>query len=140
MLHEILPARHTGKTRFKRWFQSREMDLFIWFRQQVPVRFLLCYNKLYDEHAISWEQDKGFHHYRVDNGESITEHYKQSPLLLELESHFDTRKVAHDFLLHSDNIEASLADFIFARLLAYPVAEARPAARRLNRGTAINNS
>ena len=140
MLQEILPARHTGKSRFKRWFNSRDMDLFIWFNQGVPVRFLLSYNKLKNEHAFGWAQDEGLNHYRVDTGEEFTGSYKQSPIMFEAESDFDARQLAHDFLRRSDNIEASLADFIFARLLEYPAAGSKLAGKHLNRDTAINNS
>lgn len=120
MLREISTIRQPGKHIKKRWFTDSDMDLFIWFNQQVPVRFQLSYNKHGAEHAISWNTETGFNHNRVDSGERFDPpKYKMSPILLE-DGEFDAYTTASDFLRASENIEKSLADFIYARLLEYP--------------------
>ena len=95
------------------------MDLFIWFIRQVPVKFQLSYGKRQSEHAISWDREYGFMHNRIDDGEGLGGRYKMSPILLN-EVQFDARRVARDFLVASEAMEPTLADFIYARLLEYP--------------------
>jgi hypothetical protein len=46
MLHEIRHTRQTNSSYNKRWFTCCEMDLFVWLREGVPVRFQLAYDKL----------------------------------------------------------------------------------------------
>lgn len=120
MLREITSTRQNSKHMRKRWFTDSDMDLFIWFRHQVPVRFQLSYNKRGREHAITWDNAAGFSHNRVDNGEQEAQlKYKMTPILLA-DGDFNAATIARNFLRASDNIEESLADFIFARLLEHP--------------------
>lgn len=136
MLREISSTRQNSKHMKKRWFTDSDMDLFIWFRHQVPVRFQLSYNKRSQEHAITWDNATGFSHNRVDSGEQENRlKYKMTPILLE-DGNFDAPTIARNFLRASDNIEELLADFIFARLLEHPGRlaihpERRPASKEL---------
>lgn len=118
MLREITTIR-TFSTNRRRWFSDADMDLYIWFHNQVPVQFQLTYNKQQDEHAISWDNTSGFRHNRVDDGEHTVSDYKMSPILLA-DGEFDAITVARKFLLASDYLDATLADFIYARLIEYP--------------------
>jgi len=120
MLREISSTRQNSNYRKKRWFTDSDMDLFIWSNQQAPVRFQLSYNKRGHEHAITWGIESGFCHNSVDTGEQFLHFkYKMTPILVA-DGDFDAATVASDFLRASENIEASLADFIYARLLEYP--------------------
>jgi hypothetical protein len=120
MLREISSIRQNSKRRKKRWFTDADMDLFIWFNQQAPTHFQLSYNKRGQEHAITWDIETGFCHNSVDTGEQFLHFkYKMTPILVA-DGEFDAATVARDFLQASDNIEESLADFIYARLLEYP--------------------
>ena len=120
MLREISATRQNRMRPRKRWFTDADMDLFIWLNQQVPTHFQLSYNKHGHEHTISWGIRTGFSHYSVDDGEQFLHaKYKMTPILIA-DGAFDAATVAHNFLHASDNIEESLADFIYARLLEYP--------------------
>jgi len=123
MLREISFVRQKNSSEIglckKRWFSNLDMDLFVWFNQQTPVRFLLAYNKSGDEHAISWNNETGYRHDQVDSGETCPGKYKMSPILLP-DGEFDAPDLARKFLIASENISPSLADFIYARLLVYP--------------------
>ncbi len=120
MLKEILPVRRSNHGVRMRWFNSRDMDLFIWFEHSKPIKFLLSYNKRQTEYAIQWELDKGYHHYLVDTGETASTCYKQAPILLAMINKFDAYHVARDFLYNSDNLDNNTADFVYARLFEYP--------------------
>lgn len=120
MFREITSIRQNHNYSTKRWFTDSDMDLYIWFNQQAPARFQLAYNKRGREHAISWDSESGFSHYRVDDGEQQSQFkYKMTPILLD-DGEFDVATIARDFLKASENIDESLADFIYARLLEYP--------------------
>ncbi len=120
MLREISSTRQSSMESRKRWFTDADMDLFIWLNQQAPTHFQLSYNKRSDEHTISWGISTGFNHYSVDDGEHFLHpRYKMTPILIA-DGDFDAATVARDFLRSSENIEESLADFIYARLLEYP--------------------
>lgn len=125
MLHEISHLTQSDRHQVKRWFSSRDMDLFVWSRNQIPVRFQLCFNKRSDEHAISWNCQHQLQLYRVDSGETLPDQYKQTPLLIVTCKHKNLSVVARDFLAASRNIEAGIADFIYARLMEFPAAPAK---------------
>ncbi len=124
MLYEIPHPRQSNRSLVKRWFTCSEMDLFFWYRQNVPVKFQLTYDKCNEEKAISWDFYLGFRHYLVDSGEAFSNiypgRYKQTPLLIELCDQKNLAKIAHDFLAASENIDLAVSNFIYARLMAHP--------------------
>ncbi len=129
MLYEIPHLRQSKRSVQKRWFTSRDMDLFIWFHNDAPVRFQLTYDKRSIEKAISWNVHHGFRHYLVDTGEYHLEHYKQTPILIESDARKNLTAIARNFLAASENISIGLADFIYARLMAQPIATVNHGAR-----------
>lgn len=128
MLYEISHLRQSNRSHVKRWFTSRDMDLFVWFHKSVPVRFQLAYNKRNREKAISWAFHQGFRHYLVDTGETELDHYKQTPILINLCDQQNLTTIAREFLAASENIEIGLSDFIYARLMAHPTIPAKHSA------------
>lgn len=134
MLHEINNVKQKSRSQFRRWFTDNDMDLFVWFSKQAPVGFQLSYNKQTDEKALCWESEKGFQHFSVDSGEVEPIRYKMSPIYTS-DGDFDTYTMARGFLYNSEHIEASLADFIYARLLEYP----GPGERHPDRDAASDN-
>ena len=120
MLYEIPHPRQSGRNHKKRWFTSGDMDLFIWFSNDTPVRFQLTYDKGKKEKAIYWDFDLGFRHYLVDSGETLPGNYKQTPILIDLCDQQNLVSIARDFLVASENIDTGIADFIYARLMAHP--------------------
>ena len=119
MLREIRPARQKTRNAIRRWFTDADMDLFIWFTHQVPVKFQLSYDKREAEHVLSWDRERGFMHNRIDDGEGLPGRYKMSPIMVSGSS-LDTSKLARNFLIASEAMDPALADFIYARLLEYP--------------------
>jgi hypothetical protein len=119
MLREIKALRQNSVLLKRRWFTDADMDLCIWFNNQVPVSFQLSYDKRRQEHAISWHHENGFSLSRVDDGEYLPAIYKMTPLLFG-HGCFDVSRVARDLLLACDAIDPSLADFVYARLLEFP--------------------
>lgn len=132
MLHEVKRLRQSQRSHVKRWFTSRDMDLFIWFANNEPVRFQLSYDKCDIEKAISWNFHLGFSHYLVDTGETELHHYKQTPILIHLYNQGNLKTIARDFLAASENIGIDVSDFIFSRLMALPATTTNRSARHVN--------
>ncbi len=133
MLYEIPHPRQSGRSHIKRWFTSCDMDLFVWFRDDMPVRFQLAYDKSKKEKAINWDLHLGFRHYLVDSGEAVTGRYKQTPILISLCDQKNLANLARKFLAASENIETGIADFIYARLMAHPTVIAQRSATSTDR-------
>ena len=130
MLYEITGLQQSHRSENKRWFSCRDMDLFIWFRCNLPVKFQLAYNKRQNEKMISWDINHGFHFYRVDTGEDSPGHYKQTPMLIDYkvsdcdftdgDGQNNMNQLAYHFLLACEHIDIDVADFIYTRLMTLP--------------------
>jgi hypothetical protein len=122
MLVEVKKTRQIQGEGFRRWFTDDALDLIVWYddHHQI-VGFQLCYDKHQDEHAVTWRRDRGFSHHRVDDGEtpgSLSGH-PMTPILLG-NGVFDKHALAERFRSASRDIEPSLADLVYTRLLGYP--------------------
>lgn len=130
MLHEISHIRQSDRSLVKRWFTSRDMDLFVWFRRKMPVGFQLSFNIHGEKQAISWDLQRGFHLYRVNSGETrpfqYLYRYQTTPLLTGACNQDDLVSIRRNFLVASENIEVGLTDFIYARLMEYPSLSSKP--------------
>ena len=121
MLRELANVRQVEGEPRRRWFSDERLDLVVW---QDPggeiIGFQLCYDKQRGEHALTWMAGLGFSHERVDNGENRPGRYKAAPILVE-DGTFNMEEVAPDFLAHSESLEKGLRDFIYKKLLEYPM-------------------
>ena len=120
MLQEISFTHRSSHHRSKRWFTDSNMDLFIWFEYKVLICFQLSYNKQQQETSLSWHIETGFTHNLVKSTKYHTIHGTRATTLSEGECGLDTATIAREFLQASDQIEVTLADFIFARLVEVP--------------------
>lgn len=120
MLQEISSTHRINHHKPKRWFTDSDMDLFIWFKNQRPICFQLSYNKRQHEHSIGWHVDAGFSHSLIKFENRHSKYQPPGTASPESEHDFKPYLIAREFLLASNCIETTLADFIFARLVEYP--------------------
>jgi len=99
----------------KRWFNSQAADLFIWHDGAEYIRFEFCYNKHINEHSLRWQEDVGFSHSRIDDGENTSRH-KESPVLIETKE-IDSDYIYEIFETLSVNIEPIVRAFILDLLV-----------------------
>lgn len=119
MLREIRPITQIEGQPYRRWFQDSEVDLLIWTDQTGDiVGFQLCYNKVIDERALTWDKTDGFTYERVDDGESRPGKPKAIPILLP-DGPFAQRQVIKTFSAKSQGLEDRIATFVHEKLLAY---------------------
>ena len=124
MLYEITHVRQSRRSQTKRWFTCLDMDLFVWFRQGVPVHFQLYFDKLGNEKVICWDLREGFTSYHVNSGETTPDQFKQTPLLKTSFRKLDLRVVARNFLAACEHIDTGISDFVYARLMEIPSRQA----------------
>jgi hypothetical protein len=124
MLREISSFRHYAGHANRRLFSDSDMDLYIWFNKEVPVRFHLTYNKRGCSRSLSWNTETGFERTRLAQIEAVSLVMGVSqlldPLLSTDNQDMPGSVLARGFLHESEQIAPWLADFIYARLLEYP--------------------
>jgi len=111
---------HDGEHR-RSWFGSSEMDLIVWYdKDGSPVRFELYYDKTLSEHVFIWRKDSGYGHMAVDDGEQKpAPHHKETPILVP-DGHFDTNRIKALFEQSSEQLPATLAEFVKLKLVEHP--------------------
>lgn len=139
MLNEISRFHHYAGHANRRFFSDSDMELYIWFNKEVPVRFHLTYNKRGCSRSLSWNTETGFERTRLAQIEAVALAMGVSQLLDPLFS-TDSQDIpgsvlARRFLHASEQIAPWLADFIYARLLEYPGRDAV----YINQGTALRS-
>ena len=124
MLEEISRFRNYGGRSDRRLFTDSDMDLYVWFNEEVPERFHLTYNKQGHTRSVSWNNETGFDQRRYPEIKALTVmagfSHLLDPILIQDEGDIPASVLAYRFLHASDQIAPWLADFIYARLLEYP--------------------
>ena len=70
MLMELRKVRQVAGEDRRRWFFCHDLDLVVWEDEGGTITgFQLAYDRHRNEHSLSWQQDRGFAHYAVDDGE-----------------------------------------------------------------------
>jgi multidrug transporter EmrE-like cation transporter len=70
VLTEVAASQLPGEPR-RRWFTDSDFDLIVWFTPAGTIcSFQLCYDRRRRERALTWTQDGGFSHDRIDDGEA----------------------------------------------------------------------
>lgn len=71
MLREFIHVRQEGGPGRRRWFESDELDLVVWFDAQDQVQgYQICYHRGGREYALTWRPYLGFAHDAVDSGDN----------------------------------------------------------------------
>ena len=120
MLKEILDVRQVSGDASRRVYSSAELDLTVWFDDRDGIiGFELCYDKEKNERAVRWSREQGFLHQKVDDGENRPGRYKATPILVP-DGAFPVIKISRLFQDNSRDMDRSLADFVYRKLLEYP--------------------
>jgi hypothetical protein len=117
----------------RRWFQAGDEDLIVWFGDDDRILgFQLCYDRARGVCALTWDQNAGYSHMRVDDGEAIGKARKSSPILLP-DGAFDAPAMLARFAAISAELPQEVAAFVRCKIEAYPLPEARrgPVAPRI---------
>jgi len=119
MLKELHLAQDDSSNTSKHWFQDEYFDLFVWENQKTKeiICFQLCYDRLGKERVFSWDQERGFGHHQIDNGE-YSPHKNMSPVFVR-GGNFSYAEVLPKFTQASEQINSKISQFITQKLLEY---------------------
>jgi hypothetical protein len=104
----------------RRWFQDDDEDLIVWFGDDDRiVGFQLCYDRARGERALAWDENTGYSHLRVDDGEAIGKPRKSSPILLP-DGVFNAPAVLRRFVAIAAELPREVAAFVRRKIEEYP--------------------
>lgn len=117
MLRELSHIRQALGEPRRRWFADDYFDLIVWVGNGGEcIGFQLCYDKSGDEHALTWHQENGFRHHRVDSGE-LQRPYKATPILVA-DGVVDGANLACLFKERSRKMDQQVAGFVLGKIAA----------------------
>lgn len=118
MLKELPSKEQVPGEKRRRWFFCHDLDLVVWFDDMDhPVAFQLAYDKYRDERSITWDAEKGYRHYVVDEGNPFAGK-TQTPLLFA-DGAFDANRTIDLFTSLSAEMPPEIASFVLRKLSDY---------------------
>ncbi len=118
MLRELPSKEQVPGERKRRWFFCHDLDLVVWYDERDhPVAFQLAYDKYRDERSITWDAEKGYRHYAVDEGNPFPGK-TQTPLLHE-DGAFSAGRVIESFKSLSAEMPPEIVTFVLHKLSDY---------------------
>lgn len=119
MLREIKGVKQIPGEPRRRWFHDRFFDLVVWCSENDhPVGFQLCYKEGFETKALTWWEDSGFKHNRIDEGEDRTGRPKMAPILIA-DGRFDKDGVLPKFQKAGREIDAKISRFVTEKIRQY---------------------
>ncbi len=119
MLYEIQYVKQNPGEPRRRWFVDDYFDLIVWLDGKDDILgFQLCYDKLGDQHALTWHREKGYMHHQVDDGEGKPGKYKAIPVLVA-DGPLANEKLARIFNRHGQRLETRIYNLVYKKILAY---------------------
>jgi len=114
MLQEF-PVTHRTTEPLRRWFADEYFDLVVWTSETgAIVAFELCYDKPRFERALTWSQERGWGHFRVDSGED-TPIKNHTPILVS-DGLFPKSQVIAHLSEASTCIDPTVRAFVLTKL------------------------
>jgi hypothetical protein len=104
----------------RRWFLDNFFDLMVWVGDDNRVSgFELGYDKQGNFRSITWRAGIGYHHHKVDLGESNPGKPKGTPILISSEG-FNKEDVLGKFSESCHEIDVPISRFIRTKLESFP--------------------
>lgn len=117
MLKQVTTHKKTLPVR--QWFSDEDHDLFIWLDSTLqPIGFQFTYDKLFDEHCLSWMMNRGYSHDRIDTGEDVYLNIKQTPVMVA-DGEFNAAELAKRLSAISDEVPEKLLQFVLDKIHGY---------------------
>jgi hypothetical protein len=115
MLRELPNVQQVAGEPKRRWFFCHDIDLVVWEDEVGTIcGFQLAYDKHRNEHSLSWNRDRGFAHYIVDDGEPFAG-ANNTPILYA-NGAFRRDYVLEQFLALASEVPPNITLFIEGKL------------------------
>ncbi|MEK7483168.1 MAG: hypothetical protein AABZ60_02420 [Planctomycetota bacterium] len=119
MLNEVVHVRQIPGEPRRRWFLDEFFDLIVWLDESNTfIGFQLIYDKKSKQGVLDWRINKGYSHYKMDDGEHTASKPKATPTLTTQKS-FDKEFIYQSFLQASVSIDKAVAQFVLEKIKAY---------------------
>ena len=83
MLRELKQSKFPDRRKIRRWFTSDKLELILWCDLDDGINeFQLLYKSGLEDKAFTWNEQDGFSHHNVDDGEERPGKPKMSPILV----------------------------------------------------------
>lgn len=113
MLVEFTQVKQEAAGR-RRWFEDDGMELIVWYGAEGRANgFQLCYERRGQEHALTWQEGRGFSHARVDAGDSRPE--KNLTPVLVPGGDVPWRELREDFARRAQKLDSSVREFVVGK-------------------------
>jgi hypothetical protein len=114
-LREIKHVQQKEPDLLKRWFTDDDYwDIYIWTdHADEIVGIQICYNRGYEERALTWVRDRVFDHTQVNPGRRYSR--GSTPILMP-DGYFDNRVILEKFLKDSVDMERRFVYFIKTKI------------------------
>jgi hypothetical protein len=125
MLREIAHVQQIDGEPRRRWFQSVDFDLIVWYdKQDRPAGFQLCYDRSKPrlEHALTWNTPASYRHMAVDDGEGRPFRHKGSPIFAP-DGTFNAAKVRDALVVESAEPSLDIVGLVVGKLSDLPPGE-----------------
>lgn len=100
-----------GAATRRRWFQDEGMDLIVWFAQDNPEGYQICYRgEDQRERALTWRSGQGFTHARVDTGDTRPDK-NLTPILVK-DGAVPWQRVQAEFSERAAALEPAIRDWV----------------------------
>jgi hypothetical protein len=117
-LLEVKATRQIRGEPRRRWFNSPEMDLYVWYDDaDEMLGFQLCYGKFGIEKALTWFRPGAYSHMRVLGGGADQDY--GTPLLVP-DGTFEPEVVRDVFACEAKDVPSEIVAFVADRLAAFP--------------------
>ena len=121
MLREIAPVTQEGELR-RRWFEDEVFDLIVWYDEHEEIfGFQLCYDKSGSEHALTYLNETGCSHHRIDTGEKSV--WETRAPVLTAGGVFPHQRVGESFDERSKAIDSRVAEYVMRKINEYASSE-----------------
>lgn len=114
MLYEIKGVKQNPDEDKRRWFTDNEFwDLYIWQNNKSEITGMqLCYNRSFNERALTWFKNRMFNHTKVSQGEG----YRNSTPILVADGNLDKKIISKKFKEDSQNLEKKIVNFVLKKI------------------------
>ena len=114
VLSELVIQQIEGEPR-RRWFADTDVELIAWFGERSHViGFQFCYDIGQDKRAVTWTEDRGLVHERVDTGDDVPTK-SRTPILLP-DRPWPIAEIRARFERASTTLDATIRDFVLQKL------------------------
>ena len=118
MLTELKGISQKKEKYHRRWFEDGYFELIVWEDDSGGVRgFQLCYERYGNERILTWKDDTGFDHEKIDDSRAMGS--MPATAILVPDGLFPADRIIERFRKSAATIEKGIAEFVLGKLVEF---------------------